>query len=78
MLSARSPGTLSPIPAAGSVAKYSGKSQAKCPGWNDMSRDMDQNLHMIVSWRAAVCGSALRLVQSPHLLTGTKYFWLKP
>ena len=76
MLSARSQGTPLPIPAVGSAAKCSGKSQVKCLGWNDMYRGMDQNLHTTVSWKAVVCGSVLRLVHS--LLPGTKYFWLKP
>ena len=64
MLSARSRGTLSRIPAGGSVAKYSGKSQVKCPGWSDTSLDTGQNLHTTVSWRAVGCGSVLRLVHS--------------
>ena len=79
MLSARSRETLQPIPAAGSAAKYSGRSQVKCPGWSDTYPDMDLNLHTIVSWRAVECGSALRLVQYNTLYThwpqGVKYFW---
>ena len=77
MLSARSRETLSRIPAAGSAAKCSGKSQVKCPGWSDMYPDMDQNLHTIVSWRAVGCGLALRLVHTDWPV-GPKYFWFNP
>ena len=62
MLLARSPGTLSSIAAGGLAVKYSGKSPAPSPGWSDMYLDMDLNLHTIVSWRAAACGSVLRSV----------------
>ena len=75
MLSARSQGTPSSIPAGGSAARCSGRSPVPCHGWSGTSRDMDLNLHTTVSWRDVVCGSVLRSVyrQRRNIFKPVKY-----